>query len=87
VQVRTWCHSGTLFAPTSFSAIHEAFSSSYPDREIPNETAVHRLVTTFGPQKVFGCDKCLSVDKVAEIMTVYISGSASAATTVYGCKN
>jgi hypothetical protein len=40
------------FAYKSFAAVCEAFSSAYPDKEIPNKTTVHRLVT-------FRVDACL----------------------------
>jgi hypothetical protein len=35
------------FASKSFAAVREAFSNVYPDKEVPNKTAIHRLVTTF----------------------------------------
>jgi hypothetical protein len=35
------------FASKSFAAVREAFSNVYPDREVPNETTVHRLITKF----------------------------------------
>jgi hypothetical protein len=35
------------FAPKSFAAVREAFSNAYPDKEVPNKTTVHRLVTQF----------------------------------------
>jgi hypothetical protein len=35
------------FAPKSFVAVCEAFSSAYRDREVPNKTTIHRLVTKF----------------------------------------
>jgi hypothetical protein len=35
------------FASKSFAAIREAFTNAYPDKEVPNKTTVHRLVTTF----------------------------------------
>jgi hypothetical protein len=35
------------FASKSFSAVREAFSNAYPDKEVPNKTTVHRLVTKF----------------------------------------
>jgi hypothetical protein len=31
----------------SFAAVREAFSNVYPDKEVPNKTTVHRLVTKF----------------------------------------
>jgi hypothetical protein len=35
------------FALTSCAADREAFSSLYPDKEVPNKTTIHRLVTKF----------------------------------------
>jgi hypothetical protein len=35
------------FASKSFAAVREAFSNAYPDKEVPNKTTIHRLVTTF----------------------------------------
>jgi hypothetical protein len=35
------------FASKSFAAVREAFSNAYPDKEVPNKTTVHRLVTKF----------------------------------------
>jgi hypothetical protein len=35
------------FTLKSFAAVCEAFISAYPDKEVPNKTTVHRLVTTF----------------------------------------
>jgi hypothetical protein len=35
------------FASKSFAAVRETFSNAYPDREVPNKTTVHRLVTKF----------------------------------------
>jgi hypothetical protein len=35
------------FASKSFAAVHEAFSNAYSDREVPNKTIIHRLVTEF----------------------------------------
>jgi hypothetical protein len=31
----------------SFAAVHETFSNTYPDKEVPNTTTIHRLVTKF----------------------------------------
>jgi hypothetical protein len=44
---RTCVHSRTYFASKSFVAVREAFSNAYPDKEVPNKTTVHRLVTIF----------------------------------------
>jgi hypothetical protein len=35
------------FASTSFDAVREAFSNAYPDKEVPNMTTIHRLVSKF----------------------------------------
>jgi hypothetical protein len=35
------------FASKSFAAVREAFSNAYPDKEVPNMTTVHLLVTEF----------------------------------------
>jgi hypothetical protein len=35
------------FASKSFAAVCEAFSNAYSDKEVPNKTTLHRLVTTF----------------------------------------
>jgi hypothetical protein len=35
------------FASKSFAAVREDFSSAYPDKEVPNKTTIHRMVTTF----------------------------------------
>jgi hypothetical protein len=34
-------------ASKSFAAVREAFSNAYPDKEVPNRTTIHRLVTKF----------------------------------------
>jgi hypothetical protein len=39
------------FASKSFAAIREAFSNAYPDKEVPNKTTIHRLVTKFRDTK------------------------------------
>jgi hypothetical protein len=39
------------FARKSFAALREAFRNSYPDKEVPNKTTMHRLVTEY--QEVF----------------------------------
>jgi hypothetical protein len=75
------------FTSKSFAAVREAFSNANPDKEVPNKTIIQRLVTKFGAQEVFACDKCSFSDKIAEITAVPISSSALAATTGYGCKN
>jgi hypothetical protein len=33
------------FTSKSFAAVREAFSSAYPDKEVPNKTTTRRLVT------------------------------------------
>jgi hypothetical protein len=35
------------FASKSFAAVREAFNNAYPDKEVPNKTTVHRVVTKF----------------------------------------
>jgi hypothetical protein len=35
------------FTSKSFADVREAFSNAYPDKEVPNETTVYRLVTKF----------------------------------------
>jgi hypothetical protein len=35
------------FASKSCAAVSEAFSSTYPDREVPKKTTIHRLLTKF----------------------------------------
>jgi hypothetical protein len=34
------------FTSELFVAVHEAFSSVYPDKEVPNKTTVYQLVRT-----------------------------------------
>jgi hypothetical protein len=46
------------FASKLFAAVREAFSDAYPDKEVPNKTTIHQLVTTFRDKEVFVCDKC-----------------------------
>jgi hypothetical protein len=41
------------FLSKSFAAVREAFSIVYPDKDVPNKTTVHRLVTKFWTQEVF----------------------------------
>jgi hypothetical protein len=68
------------------AAVREAFSSAYPDKEVPNKTKIHRLLTKFRDTgSVYG--EFSSSDKTAEITAVPISSTASAATMGYGCKN
>jgi hypothetical protein len=40
-------HPRTLLRIELLAAIREAFISAYPNKEVPNETTTHRLVTTF----------------------------------------
>jgi hypothetical protein len=35
------------FASKLFAAVREAFSNAYPDKKVPNKTAIHRLVRIF----------------------------------------
>jgi hypothetical protein len=35
------------FASKLFAAFREVFSSTYPDKEVPKKTTVHRQVTAF----------------------------------------
>jgi hypothetical protein len=35
------------FASKSFAVVREAFGNAYPDREVPNKTTMHKLVTKF----------------------------------------
>jgi hypothetical protein len=35
------------FASKSFAAVREAFSNACPDKEVPNKTTIHLLVTKF----------------------------------------
>jgi hypothetical protein len=51
------------FASKQFSAVREAFSNAYLDKEVPNKTTIHRLVTEFRAQEVFVCS---TSDKTAE---------------------
>jgi hypothetical protein len=78
---RTCFHSRTLLRTKSFAAVGEVFSNAYP--EVLNNRKIHRLVRKFQTQKMFICEKCLSSDKTAEITTVPILSSASAATLQY----
>jgi hypothetical protein len=73
------------FASKSFAEAYE-YSNAYPYKEIPNTIRVHRLVTNFGTQEVFVCDKCSSNDKAAEITAIPISSSASVV-GLYGWEN
>jgi hypothetical protein len=74
------------FTSKLFAAVREAFSDVYPDKEVPNKTKIHRLVTKFRDTGSI-CDKCSLSNKAAEITAVLISSSALAATTGYGCNN
>jgi hypothetical protein len=42
---RTSVHYRTLLASKSFAAVREAFSNTYSDKEVQNQTTIHRLVT------------------------------------------
>jgi hypothetical protein len=44
---RTCVHSRTLLQMKSFDALREAFSNTYPVKDVPSKTTIHRLVTTF----------------------------------------
>jgi hypothetical protein len=35
------------FALKSFAVVRESFSNAYPDKEVPNKTTIHRLVTKY----------------------------------------
>jgi hypothetical protein len=41
------------FASKSFAAVPEAFSNVYPDKEVPNKTTIHKLVTFRGTGSVY----------------------------------
>jgi hypothetical protein len=60
------------FASKPFSAAREAFSNTYPDKELPNKTTEHRLVNNVSGHKnlrvyefldIF-CDCCKAVLQV-----------------------
>jgi rRNA maturation protein Rpf1 len=51
------------FASKSFPAVREAFSSAYPDKDVPNMTTIHRLVTKFRRQEVFAVTSAHRVTK------------------------
>jgi hypothetical protein len=58
------------FASKSFAAVREAFSNAHPDKEVPNKTTIHRLVTKFwGQGKDCLCQVLIS-DKTSEITAV-----------------
>jgi hypothetical protein len=75
------------FASKSFATVREAFNNASPNKEVPNKTTVHRLLTTFWTHKVFVCDKCSSSDRTTEITDVQIPSSVSNASVGYDCKN
>jgi hypothetical protein len=53
----------------------KSFSSAYPDKEVTNNTAIHRhLTTSVDTGNV--CDKCWSSSKTAEITAVPISSES-----------
>jgi hypothetical protein len=35
------------FASKSFAAVCETLNNPYPDKDVPNKTTIHRLVTKF----------------------------------------
>jgi hypothetical protein len=54
------------FASKSSSAVREAFSNEYPDKEIPNKTTTHRLVTKFQMDGLM-----LVFEKVVDIFSIF----------------
>jgi hypothetical protein len=58
-----------------FAAVREAFSNTYPDKEVPNKTTIHGLERKFRETGSV-CDKCSSSDKAADITAVLISNGA-----------
>jgi hypothetical protein len=60
------------FASKSFAAVRGALNNAYPDNEVLNKTALHRLVTTFRDTEVFVCDKCSLSDRTVETTVVQI---------------
>jgi len=67
------------FASTSFASARVAFSNAYPEKEVPNKTIVHRLITKLWDTRSV-CDECLTRDKTAEIIALPISNSLSPVT-------
>jgi hypothetical protein len=47
LKSRTCIHPRTYFASKSFAGVCEPFSNAYSDKEEPNKTTIHRLVTKF----------------------------------------
>jgi hypothetical protein len=74
-------------ASKSFAAVQEAFSNVYPNKEVPNKTTVHRLVTRFRNKEEFVRDKFSWSHKTAAVTAVLILTRASGATTICGCNN
>jgi hypothetical protein len=72
------------FASKSSVAVREEFSNACADEEVPNNTTLRGLVIKFRDTDVFVCDK---MSCRAEITTVPLSSSASAATTGHGHNN
>lgn len=58
-----------IYLPAVFCC-SEAFSSTYPDKEVQSMTTIHRLVTKFGTPEQFVWDKCLST-KITTEKTVH----------------
>jgi hypothetical protein len=41
------------FTSMSFATVREGFSSAYTDKEVPNKTTVHQLITKFRDMRKF----------------------------------
>jgi hypothetical protein len=75
------------FAAKYFAAVCETFSSAYPDKKAWVRHHYTNWKQRIGTLEVFVCDECLLSDRMAEIITVLILSTTSAAAMAYGCKN
>lgn len=57
-----------FFVSISFAGVGETVISTCSDKEIPNKTTLHRLLT-FEIEEVFVCDKGSLSDKRAKLRT------------------
>jgi hypothetical protein len=66
------------FASTSLPAVREAFNNACPDKGVPNDTTVQKMLTKFWyTKKCFCATLASSSYKTAEITALPISSSAS----------
>jgi hypothetical protein len=55
-----------------FAAVHEAFSIAFPDKQVPNKTTVHQLVTEFWYTRSVSVTGTYQVTKASRQLKVWL---------------